>query len=152
MNPSQYVTTDYDTKADTDKHYDITQIPEPEDSYGLIICFHVLEHIPDDRQAIRELYRITKPEGSIWIQTPFKDGDIYEDKTLTTVAERLHHFGQADHVRIYSAEGLVSRLKEAGFSVQAEQYGFDPVLGLKEETILICCKTKSQADEDQAGL
>lgn len=140
--PLQYVTTDYDRKAGTDTHYDITNIPEPEDHYGLIICFHVLEHIPDDRQAIRELYRVSKPEGRVFIQTPFEEGEIYEDETLTTAAERLHHFGQEDHVRIYSVGGLASRLKEAGFAVQAEHYDADPVLGLKEETILICRKTK----------
>jgi hypothetical protein len=142
--PSQYITSDYEAKADADKHYDITHIPESENSYGLIICFHVLEHVPDDRQAIRELYRILKPEGRVFIQTPFRDGDIYEDKTINTGAERLHHFGQEDHVRIYSVKGLVSRLKEAGFSVQASQYEADPILGLREETILTCCKFKSQ--------
>ena len=142
-NPAHYVTTDYETKSDTDKHYDSTHIPEPDESYGLIICFHVLQHIPDDRQAIRELYRITKPEGRVFIQTPFKEGNIYEDITITTMADRLHHFGQEDHVRIYSVEGLVNRLKEAGFSVQAELYGADPALGLNKETILICGKPKS---------
>jgi SAM-dependent methyltransferase len=140
---SQYVTTDYNAKAGTDKHYDITSIPESDESYGLIICFHVLEHIPDDRQAIRELYRILKPGGRVIIQTPFKDGDIFEDNTIITAAERLHHFGQEDHVRIYSTEGLVSRLKEAGFSVQVSQYEADPFPGLKEETILTGFKAKS---------
>jgi hypothetical protein len=139
-NPSHYVTTDFETKAFTDKHYDITHIPEPDAHFGLIICFHILEHIPDDRQAIRELYRITKPEGGVFIQTPFKEGNMIEDKTVTTAEERLRHFGQEDHVRVYSVEGLTGRLNEAGFSVQAEQYSADPLLGLKEETVLICRK------------
>jgi 2-polyprenyl-3-methyl-5-hydroxy-6-metoxy-1,4-benzoquinol methylase len=138
-----YVTTDYDRKADTDAHYDITSISEPENSFGLIICFHILEHISDDRQAIRELFRITRPEGRVFIQTPFKEGGIFEDETLATAAERLHHFGQEDHLRIYSVEGLIKRLKEADFAVQAENYGADRTLGLKEETILICRKIKS---------
>jgi SAM-dependent methyltransferase len=143
MKNLRYVTTDYDSKACTDAHYDITHIPEPDESYGLVICFHVLEHIPDDRQAIRELYRIIKTEGRVFIQTPFKEGETFEDKTLTTAEERLHHFGQEDHVRVYSVEGLASRLKEAGFAVQAEFFSADPILGLKEETILIGSKTKS---------
>ncbi|MBP1669538.1 MAG: hypothetical protein H6Q21_1904 [Bacteroidetes bacterium] len=142
--PLYYTTSDYDRKSGTDKHFDITRIPEPDDRYGLIICFHVLEHIPDDRQAIRELYRVTKPEGRVFLQTPFKEGNMVEDKTITTAADRLHHFGQEDHVRVYSVEGLAGRLEEAGFSVQAEQYSADPVLGLKEETVLICSKTKVQ--------
>jgi len=142
--PLYYTTSDYDRKSGTDKHFDITHIPEPDERYGLIICFHVLEHIPDDWQAIGELYRITKPEGRVFIQTPFTEGKLVEDKTITTAAYRLHYFGQEDHVRIYSIEGLAGRLKEAGFSVQAEQYSADLSLGLKEETVLICSKTKSQ--------
>jgi len=143
MKNLQYVTSDYDRNAGTEAHYDITRIPEPDDSFGLIVCFHILEHIHDDRMAISELYRVVKPDGRIFIQTPFKEGETYEDATLTTAAERLHHFGQADHVRVYSAEGLASRLKEAGFTVQAELFRADPILGLKEETVLICSKTKS---------
>jgi predicted SAM-dependent methyltransferase len=138
----QYVTTDYDTKAHTDKHYDITRIPEPDENYSLIICFHVLEHISDDRQAIRELYRVTEPGGRVFIQTPFQEGDIYEDVTRTTPDERRRDFGQEDHVRIYSIEGLVNRLHEAGFAVQVERYEQDPQMGLKEETVLVCRKTK----------
>jgi hypothetical protein len=143
MKNLQYVTSDYDRNAGTEVHYDITRIPEPDDSFGLIVCFHILEHIRDDRMAISELYRVVKPEGRIFIQTPFKEGEIYEDATLTTAAERLHHFGQEDHVRVYSADGLTSRLKEAGFTVQAEPFRDDPILGLKEEIVLICSKTKS---------
>lgn len=138
--PLHYVTTDFDTKSFTDKHYDITHIPEPDEHFGLILCFHILEHIPDDRQAIRELYRITKPDGGVFIQTPFTAGKMIEDKSITTAAERLRQFGQEDHVRVYSVEGLAGRLNEAGFSVQAEQFSADPMLGLKEETVLFCSK------------
>jgi len=129
---SQYITTDYDRKTVTDRHYDITHIQEPGESFGLIICFHILEHIHDDRQAMRESFRILEPGGLVIIQTPFKEGDIYEDATIVTGIERLHQFGQEDHVRIYSVEGLVSRLKEAGFIVKAELHGMDHAMGLKE--------------------
>jgi SAM-dependent methyltransferase len=139
--PAGYITTDYDQDALTDRHYDITHVPMPEGSFELIICFHILEHIPDDRKAISELYRISKTGGVVLIQTPFQQGEIYEDKTVTGSAERLRHFGQEDHVRIYSAEGLSKRLQEGGFMVDVNQYAADSGLGLRDEIILVCKKT-----------
>ncbi|MBN2274397.1 MAG: methyltransferase domain-containing protein [Bacteroidales bacterium] len=136
-----YSTTDYDRNAHTDKHYDITDVPEKDGCFDLIICFHVLEHIPDDRKAIRELYRILKPGGTVLIQTPFKEGDIYENNNISDPAGRLQHFGQEDHVRLYSAEGLRERLQKAGFSVYIDHFNAEPVLGLKDEIVLNCKKT-----------
>jgi hypothetical protein len=71
---------------------------------------------------MQELYRITKPGGICIIQTPFKEGDIYEDSSLRTEQERLLHFGQEDHVRIYSVEGLINRLSIAGFQTTTKTY------------------------------
>jgi len=136
-----YVTTDYDHETLTDRNYDITDIPLPEGSFELIICFHVLEHVIDDRKAISELYRISKPGAVVMIQTPFKQGELYEDNAITSPAERLRYFGQEDHVRIYSAEGLSKRLKDAGFTVDVNHYAADSRLGLREEIILACKKT-----------
>ncbi|MBN1416958.1 MAG: methyltransferase domain-containing protein [Bacteroidales bacterium] len=140
--PASYITTDYDPEAYTDKHYDITHIFEPPESFELIICFHILEHITDDAKAIHELYRIAKKGAIVWIQTPFKEGDIYEDARITNPAERLLHFGQEDHIRIYSVEGLSKRIQEAGFEVNILQFSDDKSLGLKEEIILRCVRPK----------
>lgn len=105
-----------------DFQYDIRDIPEGSDSYDLIICFHVLEHIDDDRRAMRELYRVLKKGGTCLVQTPFKEGDIYENPLITSESDRLAHFGQEDHVRIYSAEGLRDRLAEAGFQAEIREF------------------------------
>ena len=131
-----YLTTDYDPAAATDRHYDITAVPEPAASFDRILCYHVLEHIPDDRRAMAELYRLLRPGGRLLVQTPFRPGEIYENPAVQTPAERLAHFGQEDHVRIYSVEGLAQRLREAGFQVevlhwQATPQHPDP--GYKEE-------------------
>jgi SAM-dependent methyltransferase len=140
-----YLTTDYEDKLFTDVQYDITAIPEENNSFDQIICYHVLEHIPDDQAAMKELYRILKPNGHILIQTPFKEGDIYENESVQTAAERLQHFGQEDHVRIYSAKGLKERLEKTGFKVQTltfhESDEKQKKLQLKkEETILVARK------------
>jgi SAM-dependent methyltransferase len=141
----KYSTTDYANEFVADKQLDITQIEEADESYDLVICYHVLEHIEQDQKAMSELYRILKTGGKCMIQTPFKEGDIYENELIQSPAERLAHFGQADHVRIYSIEGLKKRLEEAGFKV--EILDFAPPqnnhFGYKnKETVLIANKIK----------
>jgi ubiquinone/menaquinone biosynthesis C-methylase UbiE len=118
----KYFPSDYSNEFISDHRLDITAINLPDNSFDLIICYHILEHIPDDRKSMTELFRVLKPGGNIFIQTPFKEGEIYEDTSISTEAERKKHFGQADHVRIYSAEGLQERLKQAGFSVSILQF------------------------------
>ncbi len=138
-NLKNYVTTDYEDEFEADKRHDIQAIDEPDNSFDIIICYHVLEHIPEDRKAMSELYRVLRTGGVCFIQTPFKDGDIYEDDSITTPEGRLEHFGQNDHLRIYSADGLKSRLVEAGFSTEVKEFieKNDNHLGLKEREIVI---------------
>ena len=124
-----------------DQSYDITAIDAPDDQYDGVICFHVLEHVENDHSAISELYRVLKPGGTAFIQTPFKTGETYEDFSIVSPADRLKHFGQEDHVRIYSVSGLKERLGKVGFQVDVRLFPEGHVLGLKEnETILICKK------------
>jgi len=141
-NPKSYVTTDYEDEFEADKRHDIQAIDEPDNSFDIVICYHVLEHIPDDRKAISELHRILKQGGVCYIQTPFKDGDIYEDNSITTPEGRLEHFGQNDHLRIYSAEGLKSRLEKAGFTVEVREFTETDGnrLGLKDNEIVILAR------------
>ena len=140
----EYVSTDFEDEFLADKKLDITQIEEPDESFDLIICYHVLEHIVEDAKAMQELFRILKKGGTAIIQTPFKEGAIYEDFSIVSKTDRLKHFDQEDHVRIYSANGLTERLQFAGFQVNICQFtnaNPDNINGLKQtETILICTK------------
>lgn len=120
-----------------DVTYDITQIPEKEHTFDLIICYHVLEHVIDDIKAMNELFRVLKPNGTVFIQTPFKEGEIYEDYTITSESGRLKHFGQEDHVRIYSVNGLKNRLESVGFTVTIQQFQKDDYLGFSANEILL---------------
>ena len=113
-----YIATDFENEFIADHSYDITNIDLPDNSIDVIICYHVLEHITEDTKAMTELYRILKPKGTCLIQTPFKEGAIYEDDSITTEEGRLKAFGQKDHVRIYSVEGLINRLKTANFNTE----------------------------------
>jgi len=93
--------------------------------FDFFICSHVLEHVEDDRKALSELFRITKPGGRGILMAPIAltIDQTDEDPRLTDEAERWRRFGQNDHVRLYSKQGFLDRLVEAGFEVQ--QLGVD---------------------------
>jgi SAM-dependent methyltransferase len=117
-----YLSTDFSGDFLADYRYDITNINLPDSCVDLIICYHILEHIDKDAKAMNELYRVLKPGGICLIQTPFKAGDIYENPLIQNPNDRLIHFGQDDHVRIYSADGLKNRLSLAGFEVEVLEF------------------------------
>ena len=112
-----YISTDFNNEFLADKKFDITNLDAPSEKFDLIICYHILEHIPDDRKAIKELGRVLKYRGTCYIQTPFKEGEIYENPLITDPKDREKHFGQADHLRIYSISGLKQRIEETGLKV-----------------------------------
>ncbi|MFB9058011.1 methyltransferase domain-containing protein [Mariniflexile ostreae] len=140
----KYFSTDFENEFLADYKFDITNINQVDNKFDTIICYHILEHIKEDKKAMAELHRVLKPKGTLYIQTPFKAGDTYEDDAITSPEERLKHFGQHDHVRIYSVDGLKNRLEHHGFKVSVKTYPAqkdDFYLGLQSpETILIATK------------
>lgn len=99
-----------------------------DDSVDFFICSHMLEHVDDDRRALGELYRILKHGGQGILVVPIElpADEIDEDPSVTDPGERWRRFGQFDHVRLYSKEGFVSRVRQAGFLVRqlgAEHFG-----------------------------
>ncbi len=98
---------------------DVTDIQFPDASFDAIICNHVLEHVPDDTQAMREMYRVLKPGGWAILQVPYSEliTTSLEDPTLSSPEERARVFGQEDHVRIYARDDYLRRLQDAGFRV-----------------------------------
>ena len=146
INGIDYVSTDFAGEFHADQSYDITAIPEPDERFDYILCFHVLEHIGNDLKAMQELFRVLKKGGKALIQTPFKEGEIYENDAIISPEDRLRHFGQEDHVRIYCVSGLKRRLEKAGFALEDRNFVAledDSALrlGLKEtEIILIASK------------
>lgn len=117
-----YTPTDFAGEFLASRSLDITHLDLEDNSYDLIVCYHVLEHVEEDRLAMTEMFRVLKPSGSCIIQTPFKDGDIYEDASIKDPKERKKHFDQEDHVRIYSVDGLSQRLILAGFTVERMRF------------------------------
>jgi len=93
----------------------LTRLPFPDEQYDAIVCNHVLEHVPDDRRAMAELYRVLKPGGWAALLVPMTETLTDEDPAASP-EERKKRFGQEDHVRLYGRDYL-DRLREAGFRV-----------------------------------
>ncbi len=102
-----------------DECMDILNIQKPDDSFDVILCSHVLEHVDDDLVAMREIKRVLKPGGFAIVQVPisFTNPKTLEDSAVLTESERLEKFGQIDHVRLYGQD-YFDRLESAGFSVE----------------------------------
>ena len=110
-----YLTADL-VADDVMEKMDISDIQHADESFDIIYCSHVLEHVPDDRQAIREVYRTLKPSGWAVLNVPIDSDETFEDPSITDPNERLRVFGQHDHVRVYGYD-YKDRLEEAGFDV-----------------------------------
>ena len=111
---------------DVDVRLDLTALEFRDSDFDVVLCSHVLEHIPDDMQAMREIRRVVKPDGWALINVPADPArqEVYEDPSIVDPAERLRHFGQEDHVRIYSTHAVVERLSRAGFDVTVDPITF----------------------------
>jgi hypothetical protein len=97
---------------------DILALPFPDNQFDLIICNHVLEHIQEDLEAMKALYKVLKPGGTAILQVPWSPvlKQTKEDFSITSAAEREKQFGQFDHVRVYGLD-YTTRLENAGFKV-----------------------------------
>jgi SAM-dependent methyltransferase len=103
---------------------DVTRLRFPDETFDAVVCNHVLEHVPDDRRAMREIARVLKPRGwalllvpDLELRAPTETTD--EDPAVTDPAERLRRFGQRDHVRTYGWDYL-DRLRDAGLIARVE--------------------------------
>jgi len=118
----EYTTTDLFSPL-ADVKADICNLPFEDNQYDVILCNHVLEHIPDDTKAMQELYRVLKPGGMAILQIPqdLKRNVTFADDTITDQKERAAIFGQYDHVRIYGLD-YFDKLRSIGFTVIEEDY------------------------------
>ena len=117
-----YVTADLESPLAKVK-MDVQRIPFPDGEFDVIFCNHILEHVDDDRQAMRELFRVMRPGGwGIMLSPVNPDSETtYEDPSITDPVQRELHFGQKDHLRDYGRD-YGERLAEAGFDVEEIDY------------------------------
>jgi SAM-dependent methyltransferase len=138
-----YLSGDLDPKAAM-VQMDITNIQYPAQSFDIVYCSHVLEHVPDDRQAIRELMRVLTRQGWAVIAVPIVRQDrTLEDPSITEPRAREKTFGQSDHVRAYGPD-FVDRLRESGCNVTIDDFASRLTnedvyrYGLSREPIYVC--------------
>ena len=117
-----YITADLNSPI-ADVKADICDLPFEENTFDIIFCNHVLEHIPDDTKAMQELYRVLKPGrfGIFQVPQDLNRAKTFEDNTITDRKERAEIFGQYDHVRVYGRD-YFDKLRSIGFEVDEVDY------------------------------
>ncbi len=117
-----YLTADLESPL-AKLHFDVQHIPLADESVDVVICNHILEHVEDDRKAMRELHRILRRGGwgVVLVPQDFERETTFEDDTITSPEERTRIFGQYDHRRIYGRD-YADRLRGCGFEVDEIEY------------------------------
>ncbi|MFC1583421.1 class I SAM-dependent methyltransferase [Candidatus Neomarinimicrobiota bacterium] len=100
---------------------DLTALPYRQGTFQVVLCSHVLEHIPGDQAAMGEMHRILAPGGMALIQVPLQGERTFEDPDATSPMERERVYGRSDHVRIYGSD-IKDRVRQAGFEVELVPY------------------------------
>lgn len=125
-NPQVVVRTADLFMENVDDKVDLTNLDiYQKEIFDFFICSHILEHIPEDKKALKELYRILKPGGKGIVMVPINLAltETYENASAITDGDRWKHFGQNDHVRLYSKKGFIEKLEDSRFLV--EQLGIE---------------------------
>lgn len=142
-----YITCDLESPI-ADIKADICNLPFEGNSFDVVFCNHVLEHIPDDTKAMQELYRVLKPNGMGIFQIPqeLSREKTFEDNSITDKKERTKIFGQYDHVRVYGRD-YFEKLRAVGFKVDEIDYtqkitpeAIDRFCLMKGEILPVCYK------------
>jgi len=107
----------------------IYQMPYADNTFDAVILSEVLEHLDDDKQALKEAYRVLKPNGVLAVTVPHANYPFLWDpinKTLETLFNRHIQHGVfagiwANHVRLYQPEQLHDAVLSAGFLIEDER-------------------------------
>jgi SAM-dependent methyltransferase len=139
----RYVTADL-APGRADCILNIERIDQPDESWDVVLCAHVLEHV-DDQKALAELHRVLRPQALLVVMIPIIEGwkTTYEDPEITSAEDRQAHFGQSDHIRYYGRD-FRDRLRAAGFGIhEYSASGCDTVkYGLTRGEIVFACTKK----------
>ncbi|NOT90141.1 methyltransferase domain-containing protein [Ferruginibacter sp.] len=106
------------------KNEDATHLSFSDNNFDVVIGNHIMEHIPNDAKALKEIYRVLKPGGRAILQVPYstKITNTLEEPGINDPQKQSTLFGQKDHVRIYQMQDYISRLQYCGFKVSLMEY------------------------------
>jgi len=115
-----------------DNSLDIQAIDRLDESYDVIVCSHVIEHVADDRQAIRELTRILSPRGFLILAYPrAEDGGLTEDWGFADPGKNGHYRGYGRDF-----DGTLAATVPEAQAIALEKE--DPVTGDAKKFSFIC--------------
>ncbi|MFD1818954.1 Methyltransferase domain-containing protein [Pseudarcicella hirudinis] len=148
MKNLDYITADIESPLAKVK-MDLHNIPFEDNTFDVVFCNHVLEHVEDDIRCMQEMKRVLKPNGWGIMQSPqeWSRATTYEDKSITDPKEREAHFLQDDHVRIFGRD-YGQRLQKGGFHVTEDKFVMEMLLAeadryaLPKEEIIYFCEKK----------
>ena len=122
FNHWNYLTFDINSPI-ADTKGDLKSMKFKDESFDLVICNHVLEHIEDDKMALEEIYRVLNINGIAILQVPINVNreKTFEDSKITSQYDREKYFGQYDHVREYGID-YKERIEQVGFQVEMINY------------------------------
>jgi SAM-dependent methyltransferase len=105
------------------RQMDLTALDLPDMDRDLVIAYHVLEHIVDDRTAISEIARVLRPGGMAILAVPL-GGELTDERFLEASADvRTAAYGQSDHVRLYGRQDFPDRLRQSGLETRHIRVG-----------------------------
>ncbi|HSJ66108.1 MAG TPA: methyltransferase domain-containing protein [Anditalea sp.] len=117
----EYITADIESPLAKVK-MDIHDIPFEAETFDVVFCNHVMEHVDDDIKSCQEINRVLKTNGWAIIQSPVYDIEkTIEDKSITDPKEKEKIFGQRDHVRKYGKD-YAKRLRKSGLQVEENKF------------------------------
>ncbi|WP_019671575.1 class I SAM-dependent methyltransferase [Eudoraea adriatica] len=120
LNPKQHIRADFYPKQKNIEKIDATDIPYDNNTFDLLLCNHVLEHIPNYFKAIQEIFRVLKPNGIAILQTPYSKllSRNLEEENINTDEQRHFFYGENDHYRVFSEKQFFEDLKKVGFNLK----------------------------------
>lgn len=145
FNPKEYVLGDLNPYNSSFKKIDVTLIPYEDAYFDVLICNHVLEHVPDYLKALNEIKRVLKPNAAAILQIPYSLllEKNFEDNGINSNSLRLFFYDQEDHVRVFSKKNFINDLEQLGFRLDILEHNklFDSeefkIYGVNKEEDLI---------------
>ena len=125
---------------------DATNLPFADSAFDLLIANHILEHIPEDQTAMKEMHRVLNDKGLAILQVPYSEtlDTPIEEPNINDPIRQAALYGQKDHVRIYAKNDYIQRLQKAGFHVNVltpETLASFRIYAIQEnESVFLCSK------------